>query len=228
LAQETVSVANSVRKYSASTILTHWLLVVSILGLILTGGIPLINKLIDYLNLFNLTIPLIPGSTNLHYFFGFLLIFSVIFKLTAHTGGLKAALGGNSRKDLSGFIHSIYYIVFMVEKLQKTAAHRFYGYQKISILLTVFGLWMQIFSGLILFTDPLAGSTVHNIFHYPLVLMHYLGAFLILFLVIFHIAIIARRLDMHAIKSIFVSGKVPMWYVKKNHRLWYDEINEMK
>ena len=191
-------------------------------------GIPLINKLIDYLNLFDLTIPLIPGSTNLHYLFGFMLIFTVIFKLTTHSGGFSGVLGGNTRKDLGGFIHSIYYIVFMVEKIQKTASHKFYGYQKITILLTIFALWMQIFSGLILFTDPLAGSTVHNIFYRPLVLMHFLGAFLVLFLVIFHIAIIARRLDMYAIKSIFVNGRVPMWYVKKNHRLWYDEINEVK
>jgi cytochrome b subunit of formate dehydrogenase len=219
---------NTVQKYSIFTIFAHWILLISVLGLIFTGGFPLLNSALSLLVIDNLSIPELPYSTFIHNIFGFVLVFGIVFVIFTHSINLKDILSGKVIKDIGAFIRSFLYIIFLEDRLESGGSAKFYGYQKVTFILTIFALWMQIFSGLLLFFDPISGSNVSQVFMGSIQKIHLVGAILLVLLVLYHLIMAIRRLDKLSLKCIFYNGKIPLWYVKKNHRLWYENITVEK
>jgi len=56
------------------------------------------------------------------------------------------------------------------------------------------------------------------------VLMHVCAGVLVIFLSLYRILTLIRRHDAVASKCILATGRMPLWYVKKNHFLWYRQL----
>jgi cytochrome b subunit of formate dehydrogenase len=216
----------SVQKYSISTIFAHWIMVISVIGLIMTGCIPLFNKILDIINLVDITLPILPLSSELHSIFGFMLVFSIIFVIFTHTIDMKDILSSEVSRDIGSLVRSILYIIGLEKRLERGSSNKFYGYQKITFVLFIFSLWMLMFSGLILFFNPGQVSDVSETFMGPIGSLHLLGTLIILLLVLYHIVMAVRRFDKNSFRCIFIDGTLPLGYVKEHHKLWYDELKE--
>jgi hypothetical protein len=57
-----------------------------------------------------------------------------------------------------------------------------------------------------------------------MLIAHVAAGVLVLLVVIHRIALVVRRHDKVAIRSVLATGSMPKWYVKKNHKVWYEEI----
>ena len=217
-----------VRKYRLSTIISHWIMIISVFALIFTGAITLINKIIDYINLFELTIPQVPYRESLHVIFGFFLLFGALFVIFTRTIDLKEIMFGKFIRSFGGFFRSILYIIGFDKRLESGDIKKFYAYQRMSFVLIGFALWILILSGIVLFINASPDSSINQTFIGSVRMLHMIGALLIILLMLYHIVIIIRRFDRLAVRCMFIDGKLPLWYVKKNHHLWYQELLEME
>lgn len=217
---------HAVRKYHLSTIIAHWLLIISVFALIFTEGVVLINKITDYLNLLELTLPELPHKTSIHIVFGFILLFSILFVIFTRTVDLKAIMDGKFIRNFGGFVRSFLYLVGLEKRLEGGEVTKFYCYQKMTFVFMGFTLWIMIFSGMVLFVNANPDSSINQTFIGSVRTLHIIGSLLIILLIIYHIAILIRRFDGVALKCMFIHGKLPLWYVKKYHKIWYNEIME--
>lgn len=217
-----------IQKYSLSTVFAHWILIISVFTLVVSGGLPLLNRILNFINLIDYRLPTIPYQFYIHNIFGFFLVFAIIFVIFTHSINLKDILGGQVSKDLGGFLRSFIYLIGLEKKIESGASKRFYAYQRIFFILIIFCLWVQIFSGLMLFFNPSSGSDISRTFLSPIQLLHYIGTLLLVFVLVYHILMSIRRFDKISYRCIFISGKLPLWYIKKNHKLWYEELAKNK
>jgi cytochrome b subunit of formate dehydrogenase len=135
---------------------------------------------------------------------------------------------GKFINGFSGFFRSILYIVGFEKRLESGDVKKFYAYQRMSFVLLGFALWILIFSGVILFVNSSPDSSINQTFIGSVRDLHIIGSLLILLLMLYHIVITLRRFDKLAFTCMFIDGQLPLWYVKKNHKLWYKEIIEME
>jgi len=217
---------NIVRKYGMQTIYAHWILLISVIGLIITGVFPFFNENLTSFNAINFSLPVVPYSHTLHYIFGFVLIFAIIFVTFTHSMNLRDILKGKLKNNIGEFFRSILFIIGFDKRLKSGAGYKFYGYQKITFIGFVFSLWMLIFSGILLFFGLYAESSISNTLAHSLHLLHYFGALLILTLFVYHTIMALRRFDRISFRCIFYNGKLPIWYIKKHNKIWYDEIKK--
>jgi len=217
-----------VQKYKLPTIIAHWIMIISVFALIITGAVSLINKIIDYINLFSLTIPEVPYKGTLHITFGFFLLFGALFVIFTRTIDLKEIMYGKFIRSFAGFFRSILYIIGFEKRLESGDIKKFYAYQRMSFILIGFSLWILILSGIVLSINANPDSSINQTFIGSVRMLHIIGALLIILLMVYHIIILIRRFDSLAFRCMFIDGKLPLWYVKKNHHLWYLELMEME
>jgi cytochrome b subunit of formate dehydrogenase len=218
----------TLQKYGLPTIFAHWILVISVIGLIITGVFPFYNNNLQHYTILNFLLPTIPHSPLLHNIFGFVLIFGIVFVTFTHSRNLKSILSGEFIKNLGAFIRSFLFIIGLDKRLESGSGNKFYGYQKITFIGILFALWMVIFSGLLLFSGSYMESSISHSFAHSLIIIHYFGALLITLLFFYHIIMAIRRFDKISFKCIFLDGKIPVWYAKKYHKIWYAEIKKIK
>jgi cytochrome b subunit of formate dehydrogenase len=215
-----------IEKYTFPTILAHWMLIFSVTGLILTGAIPLINKVITYLNLINITIPVVPYSTTIHTPLGFFLIFGILFVIFTHKINLQDIFSGKLSKLTGSFFRSFIFIIGFEKRLESGGAKKFYGYQKITFIFIMFSLWILMFSGVILYINTNPDASINQTFMGSVRTLHLIGTFLIIIMMIYHLIMTLRRFDGKSLRCIFIDGKLPLRYVKEKNRLWYDELTK--
>jgi predicted oxidoreductase len=63
-----------------------------------------------------------------------------------------------------------------------------------------------------------------NFLSNDLTIVHVIPAGLSIMVLLFHFLITIRKHDMIALNCAFFTGKLPLWYVKKNNPIWYEHI----
>ncbi len=136
--------------------------------------------------------------------------------LVAHAGQKeKPILPKKSFIELKAALYSLMFLVFLAKKQERGSGGKYLKSQKIIYAFTVYVLGLAAITGFLY----LGGILVEY-----LLIAHIVAGVLVLLVVVHRLALVIRRHDKVALRSVLATGTMPKWYVKKNHRVWYEEI----
>jgi len=122
-------------------------------------------------------------------------------------------------KDFGDFLHSGLYLLFMAQREVNGRQGKYNGRQRITYLAFVYIAGLACVTGLLY----LFGVLPHS-----LGFVHVLPGGLAFMVVLFQFLMILKNHDVVSAKAMFVSGKFPVWYIRKNKPLWYEELKAGK
>ncbi len=136
--------------------------------------------------------------------------------MLAHAGQRdKPIMPKMSYIELKAALYSLMFLVFLAKKQERGSGGKYLKSQKIIYAFTVYVLGLAAITGFLYFAEILGEQ---------MLIAHVAAGVLVLLVVIHRIALVVRRHDKVAIKSVLATGSMPKWYVKKNHKVWYEEI----
>lgn len=211
----------SVCKYEPIVLIEIWLFTIFIVGLLITGLPLLRDVLYDFMGIYGGLLFETPvGFEFLHSIFGFILIIVGLMHIAIHLGDKnKELLTKNPAKDFKAFFHSLFYLFYLSRREVTSGGERYSGRQRIVYLALVYTIGLAAISGMVLFIFS-PTNEVSSIFTFT----HVVAAIFIILILLFHLAINIRHHDITALKCSYISGKLPLWYIKKNHKIWYRKI----
>ena len=209
-----------VKKYSGVQIVEHWIAFILIMGLMVSGLLPYLNEFVEEALGSRGGYRLPEIGVGYHFDFAVLLMVLCLVHLVIHSKN-RAILSSFPKKDLRNSFHSVLYFFLMAKKPERGSGEKYRGNQKITYLGFAFTIGLLVISGLIMRFYP---QMLHEHFmEDPIRLTHIYGAFMLFIVVLWHFGIAIRKRDWIAMKAIFVTGKLPLWYVRQNHKIWYEE-----
>ena len=127
----------------------------------------------------------------------------------------KEILPKKTLRDFKAFLHSGMYLIGLARREDYESSSIFYGRQRITYLALVYILGLTVLTGLLNYLNILSNDFT---------LVHIVPAGLGIMVLFFQFLITIRKHDKIALNCAFISGKLPRWYVKKNHPIWYKKI----
>lgn len=212
-----------VRKHRPIVVAENLSLTVILLGLLLFS-LPLLRDVIyDKWGIYGGLLFKTPSNfSDLHIIFGFLLVIIGLIHVAVHFNDKKSGLlMKRPIKDFKGFLHSLFYLIGFAKREEQGGGDRYTGRQRVVYLGLVYTIGLSAISGVSLYIIP-AENELTGIFS----LTHVLSAILIILVLLFHLAINIRRHDSVALKCSFATGKLPLWHIKKHHKIWYLRIQK--
>ncbi len=199
----------------------NWLFTIIILGVLITGLPLLRDVLYDFMGIYGgIILPTPSEFSFLHIVLGFILIIFGLLHIAIHSKDTKSELLIKKPiNDFKIFFHSLFYLIGFAKREEMSGGERYNGRQRIVYLALVYTIGLLVISGVSMFIISGKGF-FYSIYFFT----HILSAILIILVLLFHLAINIRHHDSLALKCNFVNGKLPIWYIKKNHKIWYLKI----
>jgi hypothetical protein len=212
-----------VRKHSPIVVAENWLFTIVLL-ILLFFAIPLLRDVIyGELGIYGgIIIPTPPNALSLHILLGFILIIIGFIHIATHAGQKKKELIMKyPLKDFKEFLHSLFYLIGFAKREAQTGGERYNGRQRVVYLALLYTMGLSAISGVSMYIIQTEGF-----FLTMFKLTHILANALIILVFLFHLAINIRRHDSVALKCSYATGKLPLWYIRKNHKIWFLEIQK--
>ena len=207
-----------IKRYGKIVVLEHWLAMISVLLLSITGIFFLRDWFVHEFHIYGaeMYVPTPDFASSLHEYAAFILLIVGAIHFVAHAGQKeKPILPKNSFLELKAALYSLMYLVFMAKKQERGSGEKYLKSQRIMYAFTVYVLGLAAITGFLYYVDILT--------EYMLI-AHIFAGVLVLLIVIHHLALVIRKRDKVAMRSVLATGTMPKWYVKKNHRIWYNDI----
>ncbi|MCK5560824.1 MAG: hypothetical protein KAJ51_09540, partial [Thermoplasmata archaeon] len=115
----------------------------------------------------------------------------------------------------------LFYLIGFAKREAQTGGERYNGRQRVVYLALVYTMGLSAISGVSMYIIATEGF-----FLTMFKLTHILANTLIILVFLFHLAINIRHHDSVALKCSFATGKLPVWYIRKNHKIWFIEIQK--
>jgi cytochrome b subunit of formate dehydrogenase len=209
------SVGATITRYGPEVVGLHWLFIITFIPLLWTGILLLRDWFIHEFHIYgvNKLVPVFDWIIDYHWYFGVMVLIVGLAHFLVHSRQKeKHILPQNVGWDLRASIHNILWIFHLVSREERGAAHKYKGNQRMTYVATVYVLSLAAITALIMYLDLLGElGTV----------MHVIAGVLVVFMAAYRILHIIRKHDGVAIRSILATGKVPEWWAKKHHYLWY-------
>lgn len=212
-----------VKKYSAGMVFQNWLLSILILLMIITT-LPIYRDTVFHvIGIIGGTLIKTPSSfVRWHINIGLVLLLVASVRIIIQTVKKQNNIvTKRPLKDFKGYVHSFFYLIGFARRMEQGGGDRYYGWQKMVYLALVYSVGLLGISGLVLLSMESEG-VLRDVF----LLTHVLSAGLFFIVLMFHIGINVRRHDLTELKCFFVTGRLPLWHVKKHHKIWYAELKE--
>ncbi|UCH88598.1 MAG: cytochrome b/b6 domain-containing protein [Thermoplasmata archaeon] len=214
-------------KFSIPMVLLHWILIIVVTILLITGFIPFFNWVISSLYMYDFSFTELPNSALWHKIQGISFVILVIIYIGLHSKTSDNIISKDFGSDVRSFNNNLMFNFGLVNRHKESKGDSSLQTQKILLILFIYSIGLLMISGIGIYLNSMLNDGTFNYsWESPIFITHILSAFIFLMLVIIFIASFIRKLDWIAIKSILFTGKVPLWYVKKYHRLWYEKILE--
>ena len=209
--------SDKIQMYQPITIIEMWVFVI-VIGFVAISGLLLLRDwLFENFGIFgDKLIPTPVGTQNIHIWFGFALAVVGLLHLAIHIFSKKKdILSKKTLWDFKAFLHSGIYLIGLARRESYESSGRFNGRQKIVYLALVYILGLTIITGFLYYM---------NLISQDLAIVHIIPAGLSIMVLLFHLLITIRKHDTIALNCAFISGKIPRWYARKNHRTWYEKM----
>ena len=209
--------SDKIQMYKLITIIEMWAFTL-VLGVVAFSGLFLLRDWL-FLN-FGVygdnIIPTPAGTQNIHIWFGLAFVIIGLFHIIIHVFSKKKdILPKKTLRDFKAFLHSGMYIIGLARRESYGNSGRYYERQRIFYLAVVYILGLTTITGLLYYGD---------FFSSDLSLVHVIPGGLGLLVLLFHFLITIRKHDTTALKCAFITGKLPRWYVRKTHPIWYKKM----
>ena len=207
-----------VRRYDARVVVIHWLFIIAFIPLLYTGLLLFRDWFASEFHVHGIhyLLPTFEGTLTVHIYTGVGVLVVGLVHVLLHIGQReKPILPKNVGIDLGSSIHNILYIFHMVRKQERGAGDKYRGNQRMTYVAFAYCLSL---SGL---TAVLARLHVLGDVG---TLLHACAGVLIIFLSLYRILTLIRRHDGVAMRCILATGRMPVWYVRRNHFLWYRQL----
>ncbi len=230
-----VNKVDEVRKYNKITVLEHWLFMIAIFGLMATAFPVFLNWFLPEIAIFDVVFPTLPiitlalGSMAFsidHNLFGYLLVGLSIVHVVFHIGSKDNSIIIPRTKDvkmeLRSLIHSLFYFIGLFRSEESGGGEKIVARQRANYLLLLFSIGILVLTGLMLIIPPPENIlTYHTIFS-----THVLAATVSVLIILVHLAFVIRNHDLVSLKTIFVSGTVPLSYIKQKKLAWLKSLSK--
>lgn len=155
-------------------------------------------------------------ALDFHKFSAIGLLILAAIHLIAHAGQKeKPILPKHSSVELRAALYSLLFLVFLTKKQERGSGGKYLKSQRIIYAFSVYVLGLAAITGFLY----LAGF-----FGEHMLIAHIIAGVLVLLVVVHRIALVIRKHDKVALRSVLATGTMPEWYVKKNHKVWYGEM----
>ncbi|UCE37329.1 MAG: cytochrome b/b6 domain-containing protein [Thermoplasmata archaeon] len=213
-----MSSESEIRRYGKVVVLEHWLGILIIFSLIITGLFLVRDWFVHEFHIYGaenyVPTPGFADSLHLYAALGILILGAI--HLIAHGGQKeKPILPKNSMKELKAGLYSLMYLVFLTKKQERGSGEKYLKSQRIIYAFTIYVLGLAAITGF-LYSMGLLGDHMQ--------IAHVTAGVLVILIAVHRTALIIRKRDKIALRSVLATGTMPEWYVKKNHRAWYEEI----
>ena len=213
-----VPFSDKIQMYRSITIIERWAFTLT-LGVVAVSGLFLMRDWL-FLNFGvygDKFIPTPGGTQSIHIWFGFAFAVFGLFHLAIHIFSKKKdILPKQTLRDFKAFLHSGMYLIGLARREDYGACGRFNGRQRITYLALVYILGLTILTGLLYYM---------NFLSYDLAIVHVIPAGLSIMVLLFQFLITIRKHDTIALNCAFITGKLPRWYARKNHPIWYKKVS---
>jgi cytochrome b subunit of formate dehydrogenase len=209
---------SEIKRYGKIVVVEHWLAILIIFALIITGLFLVRDWFVHEFHIHGAEnyVPTPDFANSFHLYAAFGILFVGAIHLIAHVGQKeKPILPKNSFIELKAALYSLMYLVFLTKKQERGSGEKYLKSQRIIYGFTIYVLGLAAITGFLYYIDILGEQ----------MLAAHIGSGVLVILVAVHrAALIIRKHDKVALRSILVTGTMPEWYVKKNHRVWYERI----
>jgi cytochrome b subunit of formate dehydrogenase len=215
---------SEIKRYGKIVVLEHWLAMIFVLILSFTGIFLLRDWFVHEFHIYDpeLYISTPSFTSDFHLYGAFLILVTGIIHLAAHVAQKeKHILPKFDYIELKSAIYSLLFLVFLAKRQERGSDEKFLKSQRIIYIFTIYVLLLAGITGFAYYA---------GIIEEQMLIAHLVSGVLVILVVIHRIALVIRKRDGVALRSVLASGTMPRWYIKKNHRIWYDEIerNEEK
>lgn len=207
-----------IKRYGKIVVLEHWLAFIMIFALIVTGLFLVRDWFIHEFHIYGAEnyVPTPDFAKDFHLYAAFGILFVGAIHLLAHGGQKeKPILPKNSMVELKAALYSLMYLVFLTKKQERGSGGKYMKSQRIIYAFTIYVLGLAAITGFLNWAGILGEH---------MLISHITAGVLVVLIGVHRTALIIRRRDKVALKSVLVTGTMPEWYVKKNHRAWYEEM----
>lgn len=203
-------------RYGTKVIAMHWAVVFVFIPLAATGALLARDWFLETFNIFggDLLIGTPDSALAVHVGSGIALAILGIVHIMMHFRQKeKHMLPKNVTEEFKETLDTAMYVTFISRQKEGRSSDKFKANQRMSYLATYYTLALAAVTAVFIGTIGEAGSAVHVV----------AGA-LVAFLAIFRILYLIREWDPITMKCIFKTGKMPLWYIKEHHYLWYIQL----
>lgn len=207
-----------IKRYGKIVVLEHWLAVFIVFGVGFTGMFLARDWFIHEFHIHGAEniVPTPDFALDLHKLTAFGLLALGAIHLIAHVGQKeKPILPKRSFLELKAALYSLMFLVFLTKKQERGSGGKYLKSQRIMYGFTIYVMGLGAITGFLHFAGLLE--------EYMLI-VHLISGILVILVVVHHLALNIRKHDKVALRCVFSKGTMPEWYVKKNHRAWYDEL----
>jgi cytochrome b subunit of formate dehydrogenase len=207
-----------IKRYSKIVVVEHWLMMIFLVPLALTGLFLVRDWFVHEFHIHGAEnyLPTLEVTSDFHLYAAFGLVFVGAIHLAVHAGQKeKPILPKNTMVELKSALYSLLFLVFLTKKQERGSGGKYKKSQRIFYAFTIYVLGLGAISGFLLWA---------GILEEQMIVAHVVAGVMVLLVGVHRIALAIRNHDKVAIRSIGFTGTMPEWYVKKNHRAWYQEI----
>lgn len=220
---ETTTDQGSIKKYTTPVVIEHWLFFFLGFWLVMTAVPTFINSALVQLHIYDIILPTPFDSTGAHKTFGVLLVLLSLFHVFYHSRHSdRELLSSSPGADFKEFLHSLMFMIGLSRRASYVNDEKFSGIQRVTYLSLVYAGGLSLATGVMLILDSPDPDGLY--LESGVLLTHVLTSIMIFFIVLFHIIIALRKKNWIGMRAIFLNKALPVWFIKKYHRNWYDEL----
>jgi cytochrome b subunit of formate dehydrogenase len=207
-----------IKRYGKIVVFEHWLAILVIFTLIFTGLFLVRDWFIHEFHIYGAEnyIPTPDFASDFHLYAALGLLIVGLVHLVAHGGQKeKPILPKNSMLELKSALYSLMYLIFLTKKQERGSGDKYLKSQRIIYVYTVYVMGLAAITGFLYY-----GSFLKE----QMLIAHITAGVLVILIGIHRTALIIRKRDRIAVRSVLFKGSMPKWYVKKYHRIWYEKL----
>jgi cytochrome b subunit of formate dehydrogenase len=209
---------SEIKRYGKIVVLEHWLMMIFLVPLAITGLFGVRDWFIHEFHIFGAEnfLPTPEFATDFHLYAAFGLVIVGAIHLVVHAGQKeKPILPKNTNVELKSALYSLMYLVFLTKRQERGSGGKYKKSQRIIYAFTIYVLGLAAITGFLFW----AGILVEQ-----MLVAHIIAGILVLLVGVHRIALMIRRHDKVAIRCVGFTGTMPEWYVRKNHKVWYEKM----
>jgi cytochrome b subunit of formate dehydrogenase len=209
---------SEIRRYGKIVIMEHWLNMLIIFGLIITGLFLVRDWFVHEFHIYGaeMYVPTPDFASSIHFWAALAILILGAVHLIAHGPQReKPILPKRSMYELKQAMYSLMFLVFLTKKQERGSGEKYLKSQRIIYAFTIYVIGLAAITGFLNYIDLLGEYMLNS---------HIVAGVLLILVAVHRMALVIRRHDKVALRSVLSTGTMPMWYVRKNHKVWYEEI----